>query len=137
MAVGADRGLQVAQAQHGVMDALDGLGVFIKMTAPAGFGMGYGKSAAVLEVSFRVLGGGETEMAVETAQLGVNRVLQMGLIHAQRYRFSAHKLLLQLMFVAPQAVLLLGGVFFTTRVRGDGMGAVAARADRRGIAFPE
>ena len=71
VAVRTDRRLEVALAEHGVVDALQGLRVLVEVTAPARLGVGDGEIARGLEVPLRVLVRGKTEMAVEAAQFGV------------------------------------------------------------------
>ena len=73
MAVGTDWGVEVPLAKLGIMDAIKGLGIFIKMAASTRVCVRNGEFTNAFETSLGVIGRRKTEMAVEAAQFGMHR----------------------------------------------------------------
>jgi len=128
--IGADRGLEVPLAQEGIVDALQGLGIFIEMTATAGLGLGNGKIAGRVEIPFGVLTAGKAKVAIVAAELGMDRTFQSRCIDLQGNLVTAPELDPHGMLVTAQALVLFGAELPAPCDGGERMGIMAACAYR-------
>ena len=76
VAISADRCIQFPLAENGVVNALEGLGIFIEVAAPAALRRGKGEVPTGPEIPLRVIFGREAEVAVRTAQFAMDRGFQ-------------------------------------------------------------
>jgi len=128
--IGADRGLEVPLAQERIVDTLQGLGVFIEMTATAGLGLGNGKIARRIKVPFWVLAARKAEVAIVAAELGMDRTFKRGRVNLQGYFVTAPEHDSHGMLVTAQALLLFGTELSAPGDGGERMGIMATRTDR-------
>ena len=128
--IGAHRGLEVPLAQESIMDALQGLGIFIEMTATAGFGLGNGKITGRVEIPFGVLAAGKAKVAIVAAELGMDRTFQSRCIDLQGDLVAAPEPDPHGMLVTAQALVFFGAELPAPGDGGERMGIMAARAYR-------